>query len=113
VSTHFAHCNAAKNRRIVTSLNSRNKTASGLSNLSLTLLRAACYGNAGVNVGNTSLKTLNVSQVVNGEATGLRFSPIKDVTNLKNQVSAFLSLALNEITHVNTPKVERIMNGNR
>jgi hypothetical protein len=99
VATHFAHSNATKNRRIVTRLNSRNETASGLGNLSLTLLRATCYGNAGVNVGNASLKTLNVSQVVNGEATGLRFSPIKDVTNLKNQVSAFLSLALNEITH--------------
>jgi hypothetical protein len=113
VATHFAHSNATKNRRIVTRLNSRNETACGLSNLVLTLLRAAGYGNAVVDVGNTSLKTLNVSKVVNGEATGLRFSPIKDVAHLEDKVGAFLSLALNEITHVNTPKVERIMNGNR
>jgi hypothetical protein len=99
VPTHFAHSNATKNRRIVTSLNSRNERASGQGHFGLTLLGTASYSNAIVDVGNARLETLNVSQVVNGKATGLSFSPIKDVTNLKNQVSAFLSLALNEITH--------------
>jgi hypothetical protein len=104
VPTNLTHSDATKNRGIVALIHSRNKRTSSRSNISLTLFLTASNSNTVVNVSNTRLKTLNVSKVVNGEATGLSFGPIKDFAHLHNSVGAFLSLTLNELTHVNTPK---------